>query len=98
MRWNEEIPRHVYSTADVRATDVVTVAGPIEGVAAPKPPPNSWAARPENELAIWTIRMEPGARWTLPPASAGIHRGLFFFVGGSMRVGDVKLPPSVSVR
>ena len=32
------------------------------------PPPDSWAAEPDADLAIWTIRMAPGARWTLPAA------------------------------
>ena len=37
------------------------------------PPPDSWAAQPEADVAIWTIRMEPGARWTLPPRAGRAH-------------------------
>ena len=37
----------------------------------PPPPPQSWAARPDTDVAIWTIKLAPGARWTLPPRRAG---------------------------
>jgi redox-sensitive bicupin YhaK (pirin superfamily) len=55
-------------------------------------PPDSWAARPEADVAIWTIRMEPGARWSLPPAAGtGSRRHLYFFRGDRVRVGDEAL-------
>jgi hypothetical protein len=49
------------------------------------PPPDSWASQPESDLAIWTLRMEPNAHWTLPAASgAGTRRSLYFFKGRSV--------------
>ena len=45
------------------------------------------ASQPEADLAIWTIRMEPGARWTLPAATGeGTRRSLYFFKGRSVSV------------
>jgi redox-sensitive bicupin YhaK (pirin superfamily) len=39
-------------------------------------------------VAIWTIRMAPGARWTLPAATGqGTQRQLYFFKGSSVTVG-----------
>src|SRR6476659_7261109 len=71
MMWSDSIPRHVVRDANGKATTVTIVAGSIEGAdAPPPPPPESWAARAESDVAIFTIEMEAGATWTLPPAKA----------------------------
>jgi redox-sensitive bicupin YhaK (pirin superfamily) len=88
MLWGHAIPGHVFRDEENRTTRVVTVAGALGGGAMPAPPPSSWAARADAEVAIWTIAMEPGARWTLPPASPRARRTLYFFRGGSLRLGD----------
>jgi redox-sensitive bicupin YhaK (pirin superfamily) len=87
MLWGPSIPEHVLRDDAGRVTRVVTVAGPLGERPVPAPPPNSWSARPESDVALWTIRMEPGARWTLPPARRGTRRTLYFFRGDRIRVG-----------
>jgi redox-sensitive bicupin YhaK (pirin superfamily) len=76
MFWDRAIPR-------VEAPGVVVrvVAGQLGDARAPAPPPDSWAARPEADLAIWTITLQAGARWTLPPARAGSQRTVYVFAG-----------------
>ena len=59
----------------------------------PSPPPNSWAARTDADVAIWTLKMAPGARWTLPPAAAGTNRTLYFFRGKALSVGGRAIAP-----
>ena len=59
----------------------------------PSPPPSSWASRADADVAIWTIKMEPGARWTLPPAAAGTNRTLYFFRGSALTVGGRAIAP-----
>lgn len=92
MFWSEDIPDTVAKDEQGRATYVSVVAGKLQGdkVIAPitplAPPPDSWAAREQADLAIWTLRMEPGARWTLPAASKGTNRVLYFFKGASVSV------------
>jgi hypothetical protein len=91
MLWAEDQPRRVVADAQGRATEVVVVAGrlPVGGepVEPLPPPPDSWAARPEADLAILTLRMAPGARWTLPAAAGeGTRRMLYFFAGTSVEV------------
>jgi quercetin 2,3-dioxygenase len=85
-----------------RTTEVATVAGPLEGAGTPlPPPPDSWAARPEADVAIWTIRMDPGARWTLPAAKGeGTRRTLYFFKGARVRVAgqDVSAPVAIELQ
>jgi hypothetical protein len=76
MLWDGAIPR-------VRdgGTEITVVAGALGDARPPAPPPRSWASR-ENDVAIWTIRMQPHARWTLPPAREDTNRVLYFFAGG----------------
>jgi hypothetical protein len=81
-----------------RRTFVTLVAGKLGEVAAPPPPPKSWASRPESDLAIWTLRLEPGARWRLPAARPGTNRLLAFFAGDSLTVDGTRLECGVSVN
>ena len=69
MFWSHQVP-HLQVRDDAgRATEVAVISGRLDGAAAPlPPPPDSWAARADADVAIWTIRMEPGARWALPAA------------------------------
>ena len=53
----------------------------------PAPPPDSWAAQPDSDLAIWTLKMAPGARWTLPPAAGERTRRKLYFFKGEQRGG-----------
>jgi redox-sensitive bicupin YhaK (pirin superfamily) len=97
MLWNEDIPVCMFADAAGRTTEVSVVAGELDGKRAPAPPPHSWAARPEADVAIWTIRMQAGASWTLPPAAdKGTMRTLYFFQGPSLRVANEVLRPSTA--
>jgi quercetin 2,3-dioxygenase len=88
MFWAEDIPRRSFVDADGRATEVVCIAGELAEAAKPlTPPPDSWASRPASDLAIWTLRLQPGARWTLPAARGdGTRRKLYFFAGTQLAI------------
>ena len=88
MLWSDAIPRRVERDAGGRATEVTVVAGRLGDAAVPAPPPHSWAARRDADVAIWSIRMQPGAEWTLPPAQPGTNRTLYWFRGAGLRIGD----------
>src|SRR5690606_30582113 len=47
MLWGPTIPRHVLADEAGRAIEVVTVAGALDGVRPPAPPPSSWASVPD---------------------------------------------------
>lgn len=81
MLWQEQIPVESFKDQEGRETQVEIVAGSLADSQAPDPAPDSWAADPANEVAIWYFRMEAGATWSLPPASKGINRTLYFFEG-----------------
>ena len=88
MLWSERMPRLAHRDADGRVTDVAVIAGPLPGTDVPlAPPPDSWAAQAQADVAIWTLRMAPGARWTLPAAmGAGTRRHLYFFKGDTVQI------------
>ncbi|QDE67393.1 pirin family protein [Myxococcus xanthus] len=98
MMWNHVIPRHVARDAEGRATEVTVVAGSLGDVKAPPPPPKSWAAQAAADVAIWTLKLAPGARWTLPAAARGSNRMLYFFLGSSLRVAGRAIPPSHGIE
>jgi redox-sensitive bicupin YhaK (pirin superfamily) len=90
MLWAEDIP-HLHSTdPHGRETMVSCIAGRLAqaGAAEPlAPPPHSWASQAESDLAIWTLKMAPGARFTLPPATGQqTRRQLYFFKGTSVKI------------
>ena len=95
MLWADRIPRLVSSDDNGRKTEVAVIAGALEGAGKPlAPPPDSWAAQSQSDVAIWTITMEAGARWTLPAATGdGTQRRLYFFKGDTVQVGGREVKP-----
>lgn len=99
MIWSDAVPRMQVLDAQGRATQVTVIAGQLQaqghgsGVAElPAPPPDSWAAQADADVAIWTLHMAPGAEWTLPAASgAATQRSLYFFRGSAVRVEGQRL-------
>lgn len=98
MLWRDSVP--IFRTRDSagRAIEVTVIAGRLGEVQPPSPPPNSWAADPRSDVAIWTIKLEPGATWTLPRAAAGTNRTLFFFKGSGIKVGGRTITQRSGVR
>lgn len=86
MLWSDTIPTFKATDANGKSTHVKVVAGKIETIHAPAPAPDSWAATENNKVAIWTIKMEPGAQWNLPTAPAQVNRSLYFYSGSSIQI------------
>ncbi|OUM03823.1 pirin family protein [Variovorax sp. JS1663] len=108
MFWAEDIPRFTALDGEGRATEVASIAGrigPVDGAPGAggplAPPPDSWAAQADSDIGIWTIRMAPGARWTLPPATGeGTRRTLYFFKGASLEIAGQRVdgPAAIELR
>jgi quercetin 2,3-dioxygenase len=92
MLWSHTIGRHTALDAAGKATEVSVVAGKLEQASGGPPPPKSWASRSEHDVAIWTLKMAPGAVFTLPPARTGTNRMLYFFRGSDAHVGSRSVP------
>lgn len=86
MLWAPRIPKHSLRDAAGRAITLTTVAGAYSGVPVASPPPHSWAADTDHEVAIWSIKLEAGAEWEIPAASASAQRRLYFFEGKEISV------------
>lgn len=86
MLWREDIPVVKATDDNGNETIVNVIAGTLNDVKALDPTPNSWAADAENGVAIFTIKMEAGAKWTLPGTAFGVHRNLYFYKGTSITV------------
>jgi hypothetical protein len=98
MSWSADIPRCSFVDEAGRTTEVTVIAGQLDGKRPPPPPPRSWASRPDSDLAIWSIRMPGGAKWTLPRAARpSTARTIYFFRGSSLRVGGRVLPSHAAV-
>ncbi|MBA3398004.1 MAG: pirin family protein [Deltaproteobacteria bacterium] len=97
MLWADKIPRHVHRDAAGKSTEVTVVAGTLGDATPPSPPPDSWASTPDADVAIWSIRMAPGATWTMPPARPTSNRTLYLFAGGS-EIADRTVTKGTGVR
>lgn len=92
MLWSHEIPRVELTDQHGRRSEVAVIAGALDGRVPPAPPPDSWAARGDADVAIWHLRLAPGARWELPPARhPEAVRTLYFFSGSSLTVATQEL-------
>jgi len=94
MLWEPTIPR-----IEAPGVLVRVVAGKLGDATPPSPPPSSWASRAEADLAIWTLKFDAGAKWTLPAARAGSNRILYVFAGAATIAGQaIKAPTGVQVK
>lgn len=98
MFWNPSVPDLVLSDARGGKTRLRIVAGAFDTAKAPAAPPASWAAQADTDVAIWTLEMTPGASITLPRASTGANRTLYFYRGRSLEVDGRELIVNVGVR
>jgi len=98
MLWNEDLPRHVVTDEEGRTTTTTVIAGELAGLRPPPPPPDSWASRPESDLAIWHIEMAPGAQWTLPPAAGSETLRVLYVFEGNAHIGQHELDAPTGAR
>ncbi len=93
MLWSHETPTVIAEPSDDGAiVDITVIAGSLASATAPAPPPNSWASKAEADVAIWHLRFDPGARWTMPAAANDeSHRLLYAFSGSWLTVDGERL-------
>ena len=95
MLWAPSIPHYRHVGPEGATATVRVIAGtyqPVEmgpALVPPSPPPSSWAARPDTDVAIWLVTLEPGASVTLPPArDTHSLRVLYFHKGSAVQIDD----------
>lgn len=98
MLWTEEIPHLKLNDKDGRSTDITLISGSLNGMTAPDPAPDSWAAGKKNEVAIWIIKMESGAHWSIPSSLQPVNRTLYFYQGSSIKLAGSNLSSNISIE
>ena len=98
MLWKETIPVYRVKDAEGRQITVEIFAGTLGDMKAPEPAPKSWAFDAQNEVAIWYLQMEAQAEWSLPMASEGINRTLYFFEGDHLFINQTQVESGKSIQ
>ena len=97
--WNGDIPRVTHVDDAGRRAEITVIAGALAGLAPLVPPPHSWAADPASDLAIWSIALDPGASWTVPPATGTeTVRTLHVFSGARLKVAGRLVPEPAAIQ
>lgn len=92
MLWSESIPI-VQNPADTKGTvSIRMIAGELDGTRAPAPAPDSWAAIPDNHVAIWLLNLEAESEMIIPAVPEGINRTIYGYKGASITIAGSRLP------
>ena len=93
MIWSDDLP-----VVEENGATITVIAGALRGSAVPAPPPDSYAARADADVAIWHIALDANASWELPPANgADTVRVLYVFEGDTVRIADVNIANDTGV-
>ena len=98
MLWSEDIPLVRIQDENGKLVEVNVIAGSVGNVTALDPAPDSWAAELENEVAIWTIKMEAGAQWKIAAVGEQANRTLYFYRGSSIRIDGEEIPVEKAIQ
>lgn len=86
MLWKDIVPTVTYNENNFK-TEINVIAGKINDVKAPEPTPDSWAANPQNEVLVLTVKMEAHASWKLEAArNTDLNRTLYFYKGDQISI------------
>ncbi len=91
MLWSEDIPMYLTIDENGKRLSIKVIAGNIENINALKPAPDSWAADPNNEVAVWNIQMDKESKWDIPLASEEVNRMLYFYEGSSIVINGLEI-------
>ncbi|MCA0959934.1 pirin family protein [Muricauda ruestringensis] len=92
MLWNEDIP-----VVEEQNAKIKIIAGAYKNVASLDPAPDSWAADPKNEVAIWNIHARAASEYVLPKANTAVNRVLYFYDGNYIHIEDKIINPNFGI-
>ncbi len=88
MMWGSHIPKYQTEDANGKQTKVEVIAGQLHGHTSPQPPPGSWAADSNNEVAIFNMHLDANSSFTIPKASNGVNRTIYFYTGDFITIDE----------
>lgn len=83
MFWKPDVPVRTVTDAAGFESTLTVIAGEYSGTVPPSPPPDSWAAQPKSDVAVWIVRIPAGGSFTLPAAAEGTNRMIYYFKGSA---------------
>lgn len=92
MLWKEDIPILTLKDKNNKEIKIEIIAGNYNEIKPQTPPPNSWAADLNNEVAVWNFKMEPNSEIIIPKASSGINRTIYYYEGEGLDIYGTKIP------
>ena len=101
MLWKEELPKLSIEDAANKYSEIDVIAGKWGELAENfSSTPDSWAAKKEHGVGVFTIKMEEGATLRVPPTIAEAHRTIYFYRGRRIKVEgrEVAVNYSISVK
>ena len=92
MLWSHKIPSQTIVDDRGLATTISVIAGRTpDGRSPPAPPPDSYASDPASDIAIWTLRVAGGGRFTLPATSSTTLRAFYVYEGRTLDIAGTEL-------
>jgi redox-sensitive bicupin YhaK (pirin superfamily) len=95
MLWSEKIPKAKIEKENV---GINVIAGEFGGERALPPPPDSWAADPENEVSILILTFNKNGKVKIPKSKSAVNRVLYFFEGEKIVVNGQEVPAKTGVQ
>lgn len=92
MLWRDSIQTVTQPDDQGLNTSVRVITGNYLDHTGPQTPPNSWAAKRDARVNIWTIDIDVGATWTLPATIREANRTLYFYHGDEIEVTETTIP------
>ena len=86
MLWKDDIPVLTVNDQKGNQTIIDLISGSLNGISAPGPTPDSWAANPTHAIGIFTIKMHSNASFTLPAINPEANRSLYFYKGNLLKI------------
>jgi len=90
MFWQNHIPKIQLRDEQDHSIHLEIIAGKYSDTEAMSPPPNSWAAQSDHQVAIWLIELAPDAEWVLP-AVEGVNRSLYYYQGEQLTLAGTEI-------
>ena len=91
MLWNEDIPKVAFKDDRGNLAEVNLIAGHLKGQSALSHNPDSWASDQENHVQIWTMKLQPNAKFTISGINEEVTRTLYFYEGKSINIGETEI-------
>ena len=91
MLWKKMIPIIEEKDIENRKTEITLVAGVYNEKQAASPTPDSWAADKDNNVNVWTVKMQKNAVWDIPTSDTDHDRTIYFYRGSEITIGSNKI-------